>query len=77
MEEDGGDRLNGKSVSRGVPLAEVSQQVFQEHGSQGSSTDAETSAPDKSQACSSFSDLELLSSSDGESSESEVYHRAQ
>ena len=72
VEEDGGKGLNGEAASRSVPLAEISQQVFQEHGYQGSSTDAETSASDKSQAGScTCSDLELLSSSDSDWSSSD------
>ena len=71
MKLNGEAQSNGKAESKGVSLAEVSQQVFQEHGHQSSFEDADTSASDRSQAGSTtFSDLELTSSSDSESSES-------
>lgn len=82
-EEDGDNKLNGEVQSNGqaqngTPLAEVSQQVFQQHGHQSSFQDADTSASDKSQAGSStFSDIELTSSSDSESSESGADQRTQ
>ena len=75
-EDDGGSGINGEARVKGVPLAEVSQQVFQEHSQQNSFADADTSASNKSQAGSStFSDIELTSSSDSESSESGAYHK--
>ncbi|CAL5225505.1 g8334 [Coccomyxa viridis] len=82
VEEDGDNKLNGETQSSGqaqskaIPLAEVSQQVFQEHAGQSGLEDVDTSASDKSQAgTSTFSDLELTSSSDSESSESGADHR--
>ena len=73
VEENSSHQLNGDAHGKGVPLAEVAGQVFQEHSNQASFTDADTSASDKSQAgSSSFSDIELTSSSDSDSSESDV-----
>lgn len=61
-----GSRPEEEALKAGVPLAEVSRQVFQEHKHQGSFTDADTAASGRSSQNKATSSIEIeFSSSSG------------